>query len=268
MGRFCEKCGTQLPERAAFCNRCGAPVNAKNTGMGQSINRQSLVTEKEKKSIGGKLAMGLIVVCAVTTMTAAAVYFLKKDSGEELVVDAAAENEEPLYETEDAPLIDRKVQEQESQQKENEEIADEGDGTENKEKKILKAVREYYIDYNTDEWYLWSYGEYDEVGNETKKVAYNSDGSIDWWYEYEYDKVGNIIYETRYKGSDGSALESCGYENEYDEVGNKIMENGYTWGMGGWNIEYEYDETGNLKKEMGDHLGIMHMCEYEWAESE
>ena len=67
---FCEKCGTQLPDNASFCNKCGNNVKKRDTGV--NIQAQSAPMEpnrttvkKKKKGVGIFVFLFLLIAGVV-----------------------------------------------------------------------------------------------------------------------------------------------------------------------------------------------------------
>lgn len=115
----------------------------------------------------------------------------------------------------------------------------------------------------------WEEWEYDNSGNQTKRVSYNPDGSRGPWKEYEYDKSGKRTKETVYwLGGDYNHW----YEYEYDKSGNLIKkvehfsdESSESVGM---HNEYEYDNSGNQTKAVTYYSsGRVEWHEFEYDES-
>ena len=82
-----------------------------------------------------------------------------------------------------------------------------------------------------------------------KYYAYNT---IDQCIEYEYDESGNqikkLVYNNVYYANE-MALEST-YEYKYDESGKLIEEKGSEFASDDYYVVYEYDEDGDLVKEI------------------
>ena len=55
---FCNKCGTELPDDATFCSKCGAPVGANNPAV-----------PEKKKFAGNKAYLLMVVVMFVSAIT-------------------------------------------------------------------------------------------------------------------------------------------------------------------------------------------------------
>ena len=132
---------------------------------------------------------------------------------------------------------------------------------------------------------------YDEKGNWTGWLAYDSDGRLHSSIEIEYDTSGNLISDTYYEGDgelvirdeytyDGNGDELshrlygsdglCGrWEYKYDDDGNKIVAYGYEGdGSLDYKVEYEYDKNGNYIGECTyDEQGISdYRTKYEYDE--
>ena len=133
---------------------------------------------------------------------------------------------------------------------------------------------------------------YDEKGNWTGWLAYDSDGRLHSSIEIEYDTSGNLISDTYYEGDgelvirdeytyDGNGDELshrlygsdglCGrWEYKYDDDGNKIVAYGYEGdGSLDYKVEYGYDKNGNYIGEcVYDEQGISdYRTKYEYDEN-
>jgi hypothetical protein len=63
---FCEKCGKQLPEGSAFCDGCGAPVNAAQVKTTPTtVPVEAAASTKVKKSLGSKALIGIVAVVII-----------------------------------------------------------------------------------------------------------------------------------------------------------------------------------------------------------
>ena len=80
---------------------------------------------------------------------------------------------------------------------------------------LLSEVSRFNNDGST---YIACEYEYDELGNKTEEIAYES-GRFAHWYQWEYDAVGNMILETSLN-EDGLTTGTKTYE--YDAMGNII----------------------------------------------
>ncbi len=135
-------------------------------------------------------------------------------------------------------------------------------------KKEGKWVVTKELEYRDDNLEYWTKYEYGSVGNATKGITYNSDGSVSSynyydnaghltkheyyfqgklssWYIYEYDSAGNTKKVTDYY--DGRISKWTEYE--YDSVGKVIKATEYKsdGNLDGWSV-YEYDSAGNCTK--------------------
>lgn len=57
--------------------------------------------------------------------------------------------------------------------------------------------------YAGGSYYMWYVYEYDNAGNETKTIEYNSVRGVIGWNEWEYDSAGNRTKQIEYRTSGG-----------------------------------------------------------------
>lgn len=89
--------------------------------------------------------------------------------------------------------------------------------------------------------------EYDNAGNMTKDISFDSEGNISGWEGYEYNDAGYLLKSVYYHadGTGGPWL-----EYEYDESGNLVLITFYSssGAITSWD-KYTYDEEGNMAHE-------------------
>ncbi len=100
---FCEKCGNELSEQAAFCSRCGAPVRAGQVHTEPSVNEQpneasfESQTKQAKQTLQNKavpvsavIAIGagalVVIIAIVLAIVLAATNYKKTGSNSQTVV--------------------------------------------------------------------------------------------------------------------------------------------------------------------------------------
>lgn len=268
---YCRKCGNELPENAAFCGKCGAPVTQKNVGA-ENLNKKNKADRKKVLGcvvIAGVVLMGLIlaVVIGIT----------KRPVMDEIETDAQVEAESMEESQEEIRVVTTKsMNPSDYQWLMTRTDTYEGENNflgcsiyaysaTNKQIKWEMFNADYSLNTRQEDIYdnldrILQSQTWDSEGNRIKKgeriyegdfaqpeevVWYKEDGSIQYSNRYsyhpEYDKV-DIVWEYNADG------EEVNYkEFSFDEDGNYT---GYRYCYPDGSLyetcAYTYDEAGNM----------------------
>ena len=296
MGKFCDQCGKELVEGAAFCTECGAPVS--------NFNK----VDKEEKAAGSNKQKWIIVAsacgAALILMLAGAGTFLylnsnsyqckknmklaekKYEAGEYeealTYYQAALERDDTVVDaylkSADIYLAEESYDEAIAILKDGITKNIEGENSKNLEDKLAELCME-----RSD--YFLAQGEYEQavgiltegtgctdatdlaereaylreniIVRREKEIECDDDDNIVEWNEAIYDNTGNMI---KYECYDSDGNVEWGMEYEYDASGNETKYVYYESGkISEWE-ENEYNEFGSMiKSESYDANGNMYI---------
>ena len=263
---FCNKCGNELNDNAAFCPKCGATISQENDSK----------KEQTEKSMSKKKILFSVIIGIVVVMSISITVFLGMITDKDSSTVSKKEGNKKTTQKETQKEVQGEIEE-EAEEEENPMILTKeifyGEGG------TYERTTEYTYDSQGNkiqgiEYDLHGtircYEEWDENGNSIKYESYTEDGKVEWGSEYEYDENGRRLREIHY--NEFAVNNGYDYEYIYDEVGNllscvsiPIYESDITY-----KEEYTYDEDGNcVRKIYREILGkSTSVREYEYSYDE
>lgn len=191
---FCNNCGRQLKEGAAFCDGCGMPVQAM-TGVPQM--RAKVPKDNGNGASAAKHRKKIIISAALAVAALATVVFFVRsgrtgqtEDAEEAAVNADASETEKAEETAQTQETEKTAQIQETE-KETDSRSNQNEQAQPDNEDEMSVLEEY-ADVETSVWkteehyqhtqegeeYLACLIEYDSREHEVRRCYYNEDGSV------------------------------------------------------------------------------------------
>lgn len=254
---FCNNCGRQLKEGAAFCDGCGMPVQAM-TGVPQM--RAKVPKDNGNGASAAKHRKKIIISAALAVAALATVVFFVRsgrtgqtEDAEEAAVNADASETEKAEETAQTQETEKTAQIQETE-KETDSRSNQNEQAQPDNEDEMSVLEEY-ADVETSVWkteehyqhtqegeeYLACLIEYDSREHEVRRCYYNEDGSVlsEVKSDNRYDREGKLLSATNAYDDDSIIITEYD-ESERETEGRQYDEHGRLGGVCPYS--YEYDE--------------------------